>query len=58
MHPSKFNIDKLSNYDKYIKFSWANYIEQQIIAGLSKEEAKLQANRAEMDLKKHKRTNI
>jgi len=37
-------------FNKYIKFSWANYIEQQIIAGLSKEEAKLQANRAEMDL--------
>ena len=37
-------------FDSYIDFSWANYIEQQIIAGLSKEEAESQAKRAEMDL--------
>ena len=37
-------------FDVYIAFSWTNYIEQQIIAGLSSEEAKGQAKRAENDL--------
>ena len=45
-----FNPMTQGEYNEYIEFSFAIYIEQQIIAGLSKEEAEVQAKRAETDL--------
>lgn len=37
-------------YDNYFEFTWANYAEEQIIAGLSKEEAKVNIERTIKEL--------
>lgn len=50
MNQITFTLMTQEEFESYIEFSWANYIEQQLISGLSKEEAKAQAKRAEMDL--------
>jgi ribosomal protein S18 acetylase RimI-like enzyme len=50
METITFTTMTREEFDSYIKFSWANYIEQEIIGGSSNEEAENQAKRAELDL--------